>query len=597
MSEMKVRNRYQSKLPKVGIRPAIDGRKAVRDNEEATTIKMAKLTAEFIENNMRHPSGAKVETVIADTCIGGVAEARAAEEKFKKNDVGVSITVSPVWCYGSEVMDTTSEIPKAVWGFNATERPGAVFLAALKSAHDQKGLPIYPIYGKNIQDDLNEIPEDVKEKLLRFTKAGLAVARMKRKSYLSIGSVSMGIASSVIKDEFFEDYLGMRTEYVDMSEVIRRISNDIYDKYEYEKALKWTKENCQEGKDYNPDEFKASEEEKDETWETVVKMTLIARDLMVGNKKLKEMGYEEEAHGHNAIAAGFQGQRHWTDHMPTGDFTEAILNSSFDWNGIRQPYLLATENDSLNGISMLFNHLLSNRAQIFSDVRTYWSPESVEKATGYKLEGKARTGIIHLKNSGPATLDGAGKQKDENGDPVMKPYWEITEEEAKACLDATSWCPASRDYFPAGGFSSKYKSEGGMAMTMSRINIIKGLGPVLQIAEGYSIDLPDEVHEQLDDRTDPGWPTTWFAPKISGEFPFENAYQVMNNWGSNHGAISYGHIGDKLITLASMLRIPVSMHNVENQRVFRPSFWSSFGTKDQEGADYRACDNLGPLYK
>ena len=599
MSEFQVqepRNPFPSEMPKIGIRPAIDGREAVRNSEKEATKDMARIAADFLEENLIHPNGQKVECVIAESCIGGVAEAQKAAEQFKQEGVGVSLTVSPVWCYGSETMDMTPHIPKAIWGFNATERPGAVYLAALKSAHDQKGLPIFPIYGRHVQDEMG-ITEEVKEKLLKFAKAGLAVARMRDKSYLSIGSVSMGIASSVIKERFFEEYLGMRNEYVDMTEIIRRLEREIYDDEEFEKALKWVKKNCQEGLDNNPEEIQQSRAEKDDIWETVVKMTIIIRDLMVGNKALKDMGYEEESLGHNAIVAGFQGQREWTDHMPNGDFSEAILNSSFDWNGIRQPYILATENDSLNGVSMLFNHLLSDRAQIFADVRTYWSPQAVERVTGHELKGKAAKGIIHLKNSGPAALDGSGEQKDADGNPVIKPYREITSEEAESCLKATKWRPAAIEYFRGGGYSSEYKTRGEMPLTMSRINIIKGLGPTLQIAEGYSVELPEKVHKILDERTDPTWPTTWFVPRLTEEYPFNDTYEVMNNWGSNHGAISYGHIGDQLITLASMLRIPVAMHNVERKRIFRPSAWNSFGAMDEQGADYRACNNFGPLYK
>lgn len=586
---------FQGDLPKIGIRPAIDGRRAVRETQKERTMAMAEATAKFLEENLRHANGMPVECVIADTCIGGVAEAARVANQFKKEGVGVSITVSPCWCYGSETMDMDPLIPKAVWGLNSPERPGAVYLAALKAAHDQKGLPIFPIYGREVRaPDDRSIPEDVKRKLLLFAKAGLAVATMRGKSYLSIGSVSMGIAASRVDEDFFEDYLGMRCEYVDMTELVRRMEEGIYDKEEYKRALEWVKENCKEGPDNNPKEIQFSREKKDEIWKTVVKMTLIIRDLMIGNPKLAKLGYEEESLGHNAIAAGFQGQREWTDHFPNGDFTETILNSSFDWKGIREPFVLATENDSLNAAAMLFGHLLTNTAQIFADVRTYWSPESVKRVTGKELTGLAENGVIHLKNSGSATLDGTGEQS-VDGKPVMKPFWEITEEEVKACLGATSWRPASLDYFRGGGYSSKYKTKGGMPLTMSRINIVKGLGPVMQIAEGYSVDLPQGVHDALDRRTDPTWPTTWFAPKLTGEGPFKDVYSVMNNWGANHAAVSYGHIGDKLITLASMLRIPVAMHNVEEERIFRPSAWSAFGDVNSQGADYRACKNFGPL--
>ncbi|MFW5980870.1 MAG: L-fucose isomerase, partial [Halanaerobiaceae bacterium] len=549
-------------LPKIGIRPTIDGRrKGVRESLEDQTMEMAKSAADFLEKNLNHPNGEAVECVIADTCIGGVAESQMAEEKFEKEGVGVSLTVTPCWCYGTETMDTHPTRPKAIWGFNGTERPGAVYLAAVLSAHNQKGLPAFGIYGKEVQDaDDSNIPEDVKEKLLKFAKAGLAVATMREKSYLAIGNVSMGIASSKADESFFQDYLGIRNEYVDMTEIYRRIEEDIYDKEEYEKALKWVKENCREGKDNNPEAKQHSREEKDKEWEFVVKMTLIARDLMIGNEKLKKMDFGEEALGHNAIAAGFQGQRQWTDHFPNGDFMEAILNSSFDWNGIREPFIMATENDTLNAVSMLFGHLLTNTAQIFADVRTYWSPESVKRVTGHELSGKAKNGIIHLINSGSAALDGTGQQT-ESGKPVIKPYWEISEDEVEKCLKATTWRPANVEYFRGGGFSSQFASKGGMPITLIRVNIVDGLGPVLQLAEGYSVELPENVHETLNQRTDPTWPTTWFAPKLTGKGSFTDVYSVMNNWGSNHGAFSYGHIGDKLITLASMLRIPVNMHN------------------------------------
>ncbi|WP_138753186.1 L-fucose isomerase [Paenibacillus sinopodophylli] len=590
--------RFQSGFPKIGIRPTIDGRrKGVRESLEEQTMNMAIATAKLLSDNLRYPNGEPVECVIADTCIGGVSEAAACADKFTKSGVGVSITVTPCWCYGTETMDMDPSIPKAVWGFNGTERPGAVYLAAVLSGYAQKGLPAFGIYGEHVQDSGDtSIPFDVKDKLIGFAKAGLAVAYMRGKSYLSMGSVSMGIAGSIVNDAFFQEYLGMRTEYIDMSEFVRRMEEGIYDGAEYEKALTWVKENCIEGPDNNPAHLQTTREQKDADWETVVKMTQIARDLMVGNPRLAELGFGEEAAGHHAIVAGFQGQRQWTDHFPNGDFMETVLNSSYDWNGKRAPYMVATENDSLNGVVMLFGYLLSNTAQIFADVRTYWSPESVERVTGHKLEGAAANGILHLINSGSATMDGTGEQS-KDGQPALKPFWEISDEEAQKCLDATSWRPASVEYFRGGGFSSDYLTRGGMPMTMSRINLVKGIGPVLQIAEGYSVELPQSVHETLDNRTDPTWPTTWFAPTLTGEGSFHSVYEVMDNWGANHGSISYGHIGADLITLASMLRIPVNMHNVAEDRIFRPRAWGLFGTANAESADYRACQNFGPIYK
>ncbi|MGX1639754.1 L-fucose isomerase [Sphingobacterium sp. NPDC055431] len=586
-----------NKYPKIGIRPIIDGRwGGIRESLEDTTMNMAKAVAKLYETELKYPDGSPVQCVIADSCIGGVKEAAGCQEKFDLEQVGVSLSVTPCWCYGSETMDMDPIRPKAIWGFNGTERPGAVYLAATVAAHNQKGLPVFSIYGHDVQDmGDTKVPDDVKDKLLSFAKSGLAVAMLRGKSYLAIGSVSMGIVGSIVNAEFFQEYLGMRNEYVDSSEVLRRIQLGIYDEEEFKKALEWTKKHCKEGADFNQKHKVKNRKEKDEDWEFVVKMTLIIRDLMIGNPKLKEMGHAEEAMGHNAFISGFQGQRQWTDFLPNGDFSEAILNSSFDWNGIRNPFMVATENDSLNGVSMAFNYLLTNTAQIFADVRTYWSPEAVKRVSGWKPTGAAKEGFIHLINSGSATLDGTGQQSS-NGKPVMKPFWEISDKEAKACLKATTWYPANRDYFRGGGYSSNFLSKGGMPVTMCRINLIKGLGPTIQIAEGYTVDVPEKVHKVLDERTDKTWPTTWFVPELTGEGPFTDVYSVMANWGSNHGAISYGHIGHDLITMAAMLRIPVCMHNVPANRLFRPATWAAFGM-NPEGADYRACEVFGPLYR
>ncbi|MGN6531397.1 MAG: L-fucose isomerase [Ginsengibacter sp.] len=583
--------------PKIGIRPIIDGRLGgVRESLEETTMKMAKNVALLYQNELKYPDGSPVECVIADSCIGGVQEAALCQKKFEANNVGVSLSVTPCWCYGSETMDMNPLLPKAIWGFNGTERPGAVYLAATLAAHNQMGLPAFGIYGRDVQDLGDEnIPDDVKDRLLNFARAGLAAAIMRGKSYLSIGSVSMGIAGSMIAPSLFREYLGMRNEYVDSSEILRRAERKIYNEEEFQKAIEWVKKNCEEGEDFNPVEKQFSREQKDKDWEFVVKMTLIIRDLMVGNSHLKETGLGEEAHGHNAIVSGFQGQRQWTDFLPNGDFSEAILNSSFDWNGIRAPFIVATENDSLNGISMLFNYLLTNTPQIFADVRTYWSPDSVERVAHWKPEGKAANGFIHLINSGSATLDGTGCETID-GKPLMKPFWEISQDEVDACLKATTWYPANNGYFRGGGYSSKFVTKGGMPVTMCRLNLVEGIGPVLQIAEGETIDLPENVHQILDERTDKSWPTTWFVPRITGKDAFKDVYSVMARWGANHGAISYGHIGHNLISLASMLRIPVSMHNVPEEKIFRPSAWNAFGSND-ESADYRACATYGPLYK
>jgi L-fucose isomerase len=600
VKDMKVNepaNRLIGDMPKIGIRPTIDGRReGVRESLEDQTMGMAENVARFLSENLRHPNGMPVECVIADQCIGGAAEAAMATEKFRKENVGLSLTVTPCWCYGSETMDMDPLIPKAIWGFNGTERPGAVYLAAVSAAHTQKGLPAFTIYGRDVQDAGDEsIPEDVQEKLLRFARAGLAVARMRNKSYLSMGSVSMGIAGSIVKPSMFEKFLGMRAEFVDMTEFVRRFDEEIYDPEEFEMALAWVKKNCQEGVDRNPPEKQRTRAQKERDWELSVKMALIARDLMVGNPRLADIGYGEEALGHNAIAGGFQGQRQWTDHFPNGDFMEAMLNSSFDWNGIRPPYIVATENDALNGVTMLLGYLLTGRAQLFSDVRTYWSPEAVKRVTGYNLKGDAAGGFLHLINSGPTALDATGQQEI-NGKPGIKPWWDVTPEDAQACLEATTWHAGTVEYFRGGGWSTHFVTRGGMPVTMSRLNLVDGVGPALQIAEGMVVELPGEVHEKLDLRTDPTWPTTWFVPRTTGDGPFRDVYSVMNNWGANHGAISYGHIGADLISLAAMLRIPVYMHNVPETQVFRPSAWTTFGAQDPQGADFRACKTFGPLY-
>jgi len=598
MNRVAPHNQLVGEMPKIGIRPTIDGRRGgVRESLEDQTMGMARRTAAFLSEHLRHANGLPVECVVADTCIGGVAEAAATAETFARENVAVSLTVTPCWCYGSETMDMDPLTPKAIWGFNGTERPGAVYLAAVLAAHNQKGLPAFGIYGRDVQDaDDTSIPADVQEKLLRFARAGLAVARMRGKSYLGMGGVSMGIAGSIVDPGFFEEYLGMRVESVDMTEFVRRFEEDIYDPVEFEQALEWVGRHCTEGEDRNPPEKQRTREQKDEDWATSVKMALIARDLMIGNARLAELGYGEEALGHNAIAAGFQGQRQWTDYFPNGDFMEAILCSSVDWNGIREPYILATENDALNGVCMLFGKLLTGTAQLFADVRTYWSPAAVERVTGYEPKGRAAGGFLHLINSGPAALDATGQHK-RDGEPVIKPFWEVTADEVQRCLDATTWHPATTEYFRGGGWSTSYITRDGMPVTMARLNLVKGLGPALQIAEGVTIELPPEVHAALNERTDPTWPTTWFVPRTTGHGPFRDVYSVMNHWGANHGAISYGHIGADLITLASMLRIPVYMHNVPEDALFRPSAWTLFGAQDPMGADFRACENFGPLYR
>lgn len=592
-----------SNYPKIGIRPTIDGRQGgVRESLEEKTMALAHAVADLITSNLRNGDGSPVECVIADSTIGRVAETAACAEKFEREGVGSTITVTSCWCYGGETMDMNPHWPKAVWGFNGTERPGAVYLASVLAAHSQKGLPAFGIYGHDVQDlDDNTIPADVAEKILRFARAAQAVATMRGKSYLSMGSVAMGIAGSMVDPNFFQEYLGMRNESVDMTEIIRRMSEGIYDPEEYAKAMAWAEKHCKpnEGKDIcNATNGKAKDRAgKDKDWEFTVKQAIIMRDLMHGNPKLLEMGFKEEAMGHNAIAGGFQGQRQWTDFYPNGDFPEAILNTSFDWNGLREPITVATENDALNGVAMLFGHLLTNRAAIFSDVRTYWSPEAVKRVTGKELTGLAKNGMIHLINSGATTLDGTGQAADAQGNPTMKEHWNLTEADVDNMLKATTWYPANRDYFRGGGFSSNFLSKGGMPVTMARVNLVKGLGPVLQLAEGWTADVDPEINAILDKRTDPSWPTTWFVPRLDPRTDaFKDVYSVMNNWGANHGAISYGHIGADLITMASILRIPVCMHNVPDLEIFRPSAWNSFGM-DKEGADFRACKNYGPIYK
>ena len=597
------KNRMVGEYPVIGIRPTIDGRRGaldVRGDLEDQTMNMARSAAKLFEENLCYSNGDPVKVVIADTTIGRVGEAAACQAKFEKAGVAITLTVTPCWCYGAETMDMDRNTIKAVWGFNGTERPGAVYLASVLATHAQKGLPAFGIYGHEVCDaDDTSIPEDVKEKLLRFGRAAVAVATMRGKSYLQIGSICMGIGGSIIDSDFIESYLGMRVESVDEVEIIRRMTEGIYDHDEYERALAWTKKNCKEGFDKNLEFIRKSPEQKEKDWEFVVKMMVIIKELMSGCDKL-DPKFSEEAIGHNAIAAGFQGQRQWTDFYPNADFAESLLNTSFDWDGAREPYILATENDVLNGLGMLFMKLLTNRAQIFANVRTFWSPEAVKRATGYELEGaaKANGGLIHLINSGAACLDACGEAKDADGNGVMKQWWEVTEEDQKAILNATTWNPADNGYFRGGGYSSRFLTRAVMPATMIRLNLVRGLGPMLQIAEGWTVNLPDEVSDVLWKRTDYTWPCTWFTPRCDGKVgsPFATAYDVMNHWGANHGAISYGHIGADLITMCSMLRIPVAMHNVPVEKIFRPASWNAFGM-DPEGADYRACAAYGPMYK
>lgn len=596
-------NRLIGGYPVIGIRPTIDGRRGplkVRESLEKQTMDMARAAKELFEENIRYSNGEPVKVVIADTTIGRVAEAAACEEKFRRENVAITLTVTPCWCYGSETMDMDPSTIKGVWGLNATERPGAVYLASVLATHAQKGLPAFGIYGRNVVDaDDGTIDEDIREKLLRFARAAVAAATMRGKSYLQIGSICMGIGGSIIDSDFLESYLGLRVESVDEVEIIRRMSKGIYNEEEYQKALKWAKEKCIIGFDKNPDFIRDDDAVKEEQFEFAVKMAVIIKDLMNGNPTLPD-GFEEEMLGHNAIAAGFQGQRQWTDFYPNGDFAEAILNSSFDWNGAREPYILATENDVLNGISMLFMKLLTNRAQMFADVRTYWSGDSIKRVTSYEIEGKAKEadGVIHLINSGACCLDANGAARDADGCAVMKPWYEVTQEDQDAIMANTTWNPADKGYFRGGGYSSRFETKAQMPATMIRLNLIKGLGPVLQIAEGWTVELPAEVSDTLWKRTDYTWPCTWFAPRCDGKegSPFKTAYDVMNNWGANHGAISYGHIGADLITLCSILRIPVCMHNVPTEDIFRPKVWDAFGM-DKEAADYRACAAYGPMYK
>ncbi|MGY3724537.1 L-fucose isomerase [Granulicatella balaenopterae] len=593
-----------NKYPKIGIRPTIDGRQGgVREALEVQTMNMANKAKELIEANVKYMDGTPVQCVVASRTIGGQADASIVYDEFSSENVVATLTVTPCWCYGTETMDMNTQTIKAVWGFNGTERPGAVYLAAAMSAYAQKGMTAFKIYGHDVQDsDDDSIPQDVQDKILTFVKGAIAVGQMRLKTYVNLGSSSMGIAGSQINAAFFEEYLGMIVEFVDMTEILRRMKLEIYDKAEYEKAMNWVKEYCKEGIDINKGkEFpeiitKSKVIEADKDWDFIVKQALIIRDILFGNEKLKEIGWEEEARGRNAIAGGFQGQRQWTDWLPNGDFTEAILASTFDWNGIKQPSAFATENDTLNGASMLFEVLLTNKAAIFSDVRTYWSPESVERVTGKKLTGKASNGILHLINSGASALDGTAAARDEQGQRTMKEFWNMTEEDIKACLAETDWCRANYEYFRGGGFSSHFKTNAELPVTLIRLNIVEGVGPTLQIAEGYTCVLDEEVHKILDERTDKTWPTTWFAP-ILGAPGFESVYDVMNHWGSNHGASVHGHIGHELITLASMLRIPVTLHNISSDRIFRPSIFDGFGTKDLEAVDFEACRTLGALYK
>ena len=590
--------------PKIGIRPTIDGRwGGVRESLEEQTMAMAENAKKLIEENLRYPDGTPVQCVIADSTIGGGAEAATCADKFSTQNVVATLTVTRCWCYGSETFDMDPRTIKAVWGFNGTERPGAVYLAAVLAAHAQKGLPAFSIYGHDVQEASDtSVPADAAEKILRFARCAVAVGWMKNKSYVNLGGVAMGIAGSYCDASFFQKYLGIRPEWVDMTEIIRRITLEIYDHEEYDRALAWVKANCKEGFDCNAGKnlpeviTKSKVVPADKDWEFITKMTMVMRDILYGNPKLDEMGWHEEALGRNAVAGGFQGQRNWTDWLPNADFSEAIMASTFDWNGPKRPTPFATENDTLNGVSMMLGTLVSGTAPCFHDVRTYWSPEACERVTGHKPEGVAANGFIHLINSGATALDGSGAATNDAGEHVMKPFWEMTDKDMSACLEATDWCRANYEYFRGGGFSSHFRCTAEMPVTMLRVNIAEGVGPVLQIAEGWTANLPDDVHTPIDLRTDRTWPTTWFVPRLTGKGAFQDVYSVMANWGANHGVTVYGHVGADLVTLASMLRIPVALHNVPEDKLYRPHAWAAFGTKDTEAADFAACKYYGPLY-
>lgn len=587
---------------RIGIRPTIDGRwGGIREGLEAQTMQMAKDAKKLIEENVFYADGTPAEVVISPCTIGGGKEAAVCAKYFQEQNVTATLTVTPCWCYVSETMDLDPLTTKAVWGFNGTERPGAVYLAACMAAHVQRGLPAFAIYGEDVQDiGMSGITPDVEEKILRFARCALVVGQLRNKAYVSIGSVAMGIGGSFLDANMMQKYFGIRAEWVDMTEILRRIDLEIYDKAEYEKELKWIKTRLKEGKDYNGSIWEQKDftrEELDKQWEFVAKMTLIIKDIMLGNDKLNDIGRHEEALGRNGILGGFQGQRMWTDYKPNGDYTEAILNSTFDWNGKKQPILLATESDNCNGLAMLFGNMLTGRASIFADVRTYWSPAAVERCTGWKAEGLAKNGFMHLLNSGAAALDGTGAVKDENGNSVMKRWWDVTDKDIEAMLAKTEFSPANRGYFRGGGFSSSYSTEGEMPVTLVRVNMVDGIGYTLQLAEGWTVELPEKVNKTLLDRTDRTWPSTWFVPRLNDTVAFGSVYNVMANWGANHGAFVYGHVGKDLITLASMFRIPVTLHNIEDKDIYRPHAWSAFGTKDLEGADYRACANYKQLYK
>lgn len=598
--------RLVGQTPTIAITPVADGRAGAYESNVAGTWRMAEKVSRLIESRVRLPDGTAPRVVVAPEIVYGPRSGALAQEYFQREGVSANIWVSRSWSYSDELMSAcigigSTEWQQAAYGLNQTDRPGAVWLKAFCAAMDEKKRPIFSIYNPDLEDESGDLSPYVAGRILRFARAAVAAAEMRGKNYLSVGGVSMGIIGSDARRNSFLQTFGMGTVSVDMVAIRGRIDQGFYDHEELESAFKFMKKNFK----FSFDESQGPRpRDLDELIRETLRMTIIVRDLMIGNPKLasskvgKAQGFKanvERAQGANAIMAGTQGQRQWTDLYPNFDVTESILNSSFDWNGFRAPFVVATENDSKNGIGMLAANLVSGgMSQLFADIRTNWTPESVKKATGKDISRIAPQGFIDKRNSGAGALEyaldlfglvkgGAGMSVQDVAEAVRADA-NIQDRLIRDACAGTTYMTAALEYFPGDGLSSHFRTPGGIPMTAYRYNMI-GDELTCSVVEGATVELPRDVADCIGRITDRTWPETYWVPRGMSSFEY------MSRIGPNHDGNSFGLIGADLLTLNAMLRVPVDMHNVPREDIFRPTFWDRCG-----GDDFRACEKLGPVY-
>lgn len=590
-------------VPTIAITPVADGRTGAYETHVERTWRMVEKVRSLIRANVALPDGTPVNVVIAPEIVYGARTGARAQAVYSRAGVCANIWVSRSWAYSDELMSAcqgigSSEWQQAAYGLNQTDAPGAVWLKAFTAAMDEKKRPIFAIYSPDLESEDGPLCPYVSERILRFARCAAAVAEMRGKNYLSVGSVSMGIIGSDVRRNILLDYLGMGTVSVDMVAIRGRIDRGFYDHAELEKAVRFMQKNfaIDYGKGRRPYKSEALLRE-------CLKMTLIVRDLMIGNPRLasprigKAQGFQadvEHAQGANAIAAGTQGQRQWTDLYPNFDMTESLLNSSFDWNGFRAPYIVATENDSKNAIGMLVASLITGLPQLFADIRTNWSPASIRQATGIDVDDVAPRGLIDKRNSGAGALDYALDPRtlvpEASRETPYRVAAAIRRSEAaqarlmKEAAAGTTYLPAILTYFPGDGLSSHYRTPGGIPMTAYRYNVVGNM-LTCSVVEGETVALPDRVADHISNVTDRTWPETFWMPRDM------SSIEYMTRIGPNHDANSFGLIGADLLTVNAMLRVPVDLHNLAGDHIFRPTLWDRFG-----GDDFAACRMLGPLY-